>query len=164
MKKNTKKDSESSISELANIFDLPITQNFTYRLAEASWALNRQATTILNSVCGLGLNEWRVLRMVASNSAKSNTELSKFIGMDKSIISRSMGSLELKGVLALERNRDDRRKVDITLTTKGYEIYKKTLPHMQARQRYLFDQLNEDEQKLLGKVLEKIKHAAANWS
>ena len=162
-KQNNQSAAEAPPTESIRVEDLPLEQNFTYRIADVGWVLNRQAIGILKSVSGLGLNEWRVLRIVASNTGTSNTEISRRIGMDKSIISRSLGSLESAGLMVLKRNREDRRKIDIQMTKEGKAVYQRTLPYMHARQQYLVDSLDPDEQRVFARILDKIRQAAIFW-
>jgi DNA-binding MarR family transcriptional regulator len=49
-------------------------------------------------------------------------ELSKLLGIDTGLMTRMLDKLEAKGLLARSRGVDDRRVVNLALTTKGKEI------------------------------------------
>jgi DNA-binding MarR family transcriptional regulator len=67
----------------------------------------------------ISFTQWLVLMKLRFHSQMSATQLSKEIGHDMGALTRLVDSLERSGFVCRERSRQDRRAVEITLTTAG---------------------------------------------
>lgn len=139
---------------------LPVNHFLTYQIHHLHMAFNRQGVALLKKVSGLRLNEWRVLSMIGLGYTTNNAELHRMLGFDRSIVSRAMRALELQGLITVTRATEDRRRLNIKLTSQGEQIYRKTLPVMRKRQMYLLSALDEAEQAVFFSIIEKLKTAA----
>ncbi|RQH10107.1 MarR family winged helix-turn-helix transcriptional regulator [Paraburkholderia dinghuensis] len=64
-----------------------------------------------------------ILMSIQSGLADTPFELSKLLGIDTGLMTRTLDKLEAgKGLLERSRNADDRRVVNLTLTKKGEEV------------------------------------------
>ena len=60
-----------------------------------------------------------ILLSVARDIANTPYELSKLLGIDTGLMTRTLDKLELKGLLVRSRSLEDRRVVNLELTAKG---------------------------------------------
>ncbi|KHK51136.1 MFS transporter [Ralstonia sp. A12] len=63
-----------------------------------------------------------ILLSVARDIANTPYELSKLLGMDTGLMTRTLDKLEQKGLLVRSRNVEDRRVVNLELTVAGADI------------------------------------------
>lgn len=137
-----------------------LTQFLSYRVVRLHHALNAQAVALLDDVAGVTLLQWRVIAMVGSGTATSSRDIAQKTIIDPALISRTVKVLQELKLLATERQDEDRRVVNLSLTLQGREIYDRTLPHMQARQESLLDALDPSEQEAVFQILQKLELAA----
>ena|SRR5438132_920538 len=76
---------------------------------------------------GLTGAQFTILRRVAENSAHTAADLCRLLQYDTGSMTRMLDRLEEKGVIGRERCPDDRRVVNIRLTTSGLNDYPKWL-------------------------------------
>ena len=118
------------------------------------------AERVLDRVAGISLAQWRVLVMVGAGTATTARDISRKSIIDPAMISRTTHALEQAGMLQTHRPESDRRVVELSLTSRGREIYDRTLPYMQARHRELLAHLDPDERDAIYRILEKLESAA----
>jgi DNA-binding MarR family transcriptional regulator len=63
-----------------------------------------------------------ILLALTRGVAATPFELSKLLGIDTGLMTRTLDKLEAKGLLKRSRSVDDRRVVNLTLTEKGGEV------------------------------------------
>jgi DNA-binding MarR family transcriptional regulator len=63
-----------------------------------------------------------ILLALTRGAAATPFELSKLLGIDTGLMTRTLDKLEAKGLLKRSRSVDDRRVVNLTLTEKGEEV------------------------------------------
>ena len=142
---------------------LPIDQFVTYRILSLTSRLNRQAMQILEAACGLRLPEWRCMAMIGRSGELSLFSISGLIGMDRGLVSRSVQSLVEKGLVATERDGDDRRIVRARLTERGNRMFQETFPVMQRRQLRLLSSLSSDDQKAFYRIMDCLSESIDDW-
>ena len=150
-----------SSTKMALVSDaLPLQRFLTYRLSHLNSKLNRQAVATLKKTGSLKLPEWRVISLLATYGELNGRWIGGSTGADPGLLSRTFRSLTLRSLIASRRDEDDRREVHFALTRKGQQLYEKTIPHMQARQRSLIDALDAREQAMIFKIIDKLDAAA----
>ena len=68
--------------------------------------------------------------------------------------------LEEKGLVARERDSDDRRVVRVKLTERGAKLYKSTIPLFEKCISQFFSPLSKTQQKELAALLRKLAHVS----
>ena len=71
---------------------------------------------------GLTIPEWRVLAVIAQEPVTAARDVARLTPMDKMAVSRAVGALEEKGLIARERG-EDRRVSSLRLTAPGKIVY-----------------------------------------
>lgn len=140
--------------------DRELTDFLSYRIVRLHQALNNQATTLVDTIAGVSLIQWRVIAMVGSDTARTARELVRKSVIDPAVISRTVRGLESAGIMELSRSHRDRRVLEFSLTPSGQEIYQRTFPKMQMRQAALLDALDQSEQDVIFEILDKLEVAA----
>ncbi|MDC0360231.1 hypothetical protein OAN80_00350 [Alphaproteobacteria bacterium] len=140
--------------------DRELTDFLSYRIVRLHQALNNQATTLVDTIAGVSLIQWRVIAMVGSDTARTARELVQKSVIDPAVISRTVRGLESAGIMELSRSHLNRRVLELSLTPSGQEIYQRTFPKMQMRQAALLDALDQSEQDVIFEILDKLEVAA----
>lgn len=150
----------SSVTARETVSRTPLQDFLTYRIANLANALNTQAGDILRRECGISLNDWRVLSLAALPGLRTTRDMVAASGMDSAIISRALHRLEDGGLIQTVRGTKDRREREICLTAKGRALHADMVPTMQRRQDALIALLNDDEQRMVLTILDKLKEGA----
>ncbi|GAA0281032.1 MarR family transcriptional regulator [Cryptosporangium japonicum] len=87
----------------------------------------------------LSLTQLRVLGILRDRRARM-TELAAYLGLDKSTLSGLVDRAEKRGLLAREKNPDDRRVVDVFMTPAGSELADRVYVEVRRELAPLIDQ------------------------
>ena len=140
--------------------DLPLRQFLTYRLNRLQARLNAQAARYLMQHSGVTLSEWRVIALIGNQGETTLTEVSREGQLDKGLLSRTLKTLQRRGLVDGRQDDTDHRIQRIRLSRAGATLHAETLPRMRARQRYLKAALSPDELRALNKAIDKLEVAA----
>ena len=140
--------------------DRPLQLFITYRLSTLSGMLNRQAGALLKKVGDLRVPEWRILALLNLHGEMNGSRIADLVSADPGLVSRSLRSLELRGLISTRRSDDDRRSAFVMLTHAGRALHAKVLPAMQRRQHYLLSALTTEERAVFQRITDKLQIAA----
>jgi len=103
---------------------------------------------------------WLVLSRLYARDGQYQTQIADSTFRDRPNTSRILAGLEERGLVRRQRDGEDRRRVRIYLTEAGESIVRDMAP-MAARTRDgLYDGLDDEDLKLLRKVLRRIERNA----
>lgn len=102
--------------------------NLTYSVMVLANLIGRITNQMTLQESTLGINEWRVMRMVHIFGPISAAEIILTIGMDKTTVSRTVTNLHNAGLIKLTPNPRDRRQTLISLTAPGVKMHNKIIP------------------------------------
>jgi DNA-binding MarR family transcriptional regulator len=150
--------------------NLPVSEFPTYSLGRLTGIIRRSFMPAYVEPFGLTIPEWRVMASIAGRSLSFN-EICRAITMDRAQVSRTLGTLTAKGVVAqLTSARGDRRgrghgltQTKLMLTTEGARTYQRILPIAQKHQMVLLSALDEQERSIVRKALRKMIAAAEQF-
>ena len=95
----------------------------------------------------VSINEYLVLQsilyLLSIKSDLSQTEISELIGIDISVTSVTLKSLELKKYISRKNLNDNRKKI-VTILKEGNDIFKIINPLIQKEEQRLFNKLNNE--------------------
>lgn len=106
---------------------------------------------------GIGVNEWRIISMIAVEPGVSAQRASVVTSVDKGIVSRAVKEMEAQGLVTASPDQDDARKTLLTLTKKGYALHDRVVAVALERQRRLLNGLSEEEVRQLARLLGRIR-------
>lgn len=135
----------------------------TFRINQLSMAFERQWTRFMREQVGLSLGEWRVVAILHGLSPATFAQVVQRLGMNKSLCSRCVASLQEQGLVQAGPTPGDARSVTLTLTAAGRRLVHRLRPLVIGRQRMLLQALTEAERRMLYGALDKLDAAAASW-
>lgn len=141
-----------------------VDQLVSYQVMQLNSKLNAQARTILAKHGDLSLAEWRVIRMIGLDPSLAAKQVRDIIGLDKGQFSKTVAALEQKGLIKVDPDPVDRRRIQLSLTKKGQATHTRIAPDIGQRNEHLLSQLSEREQSQFFKTLKKLDQAASDLS
>jgi DNA-binding MarR family transcriptional regulator len=124
----------------------------------AARAVTRAYDEALRPV-GLRATQLSVLVAAAVNNALSITALAKFMGMDRSTLTRNLRPLEVDGLIAVGRE-GWRRSRTLEITRKGRSRLRDAMPLWENAQRALQKKLGDRRWDVIRKDLDDLIRAA----
>ena len=121
----------------------------------------RKICMILPQRSDLNMTELIVMKGIARNSSLSDnnttvSEIQSKLHITKSAISQMMNSLEKKGYINREIDKVDRRKVIVTLTKAGKEVWKETKESADNNLEEFISRLGDEKTKQLIALLNDV--------
>lgn len=105
---------------------------------------------------GHTFQDWRILAVLAAHEGINVTQLMEAAVLPQPTVSRLVASLRRRGLIARRTARADSRIVQISLTPKGMQAYRKMLPHAVAEYRAAMKGLTAQDDDYLRAVLQRM--------
>lgn len=105
---------------------------------------------------GLKRGQLRILWLLNERGAITQKELLGFLFMKSGSLSETISKLEAQAFIVKERSKDDKRKINISITHEGRDFLNTQLAVNKEQERVLFTTLNSEEQEELSKLLTKL--------
>lgn len=132
----------------------------TYRFSIlAARQVSSMASIYLNGY-GLTGNTWRVLTIIGYYGPMSGTEVSKRASLEPAKVTRAVDLLAGKGYVLRRRDRNDRRKVVLSLSARGRRVYDAIEEIRYEMETELLSALTAGERETLYRVLDKLEARA----
>ena len=125
---------------------------------------SRGASRALLRAFGIGLVEWRVLRMLALDGQSAATRLCVELDLDKAAVSRSLSTLEQLGCISRAPDARDARTRRLGLTPGGSALYRRIVKVADARERGLFAGFSPEEIATLTGLLDRLHRNAVEMN
>jgi DNA-binding MarR family transcriptional regulator len=106
---------------------------------------------------GIGVNEWRIISMIAVEPGVTAQRAGLVTSVDKGIVSRAVKEMEAQGLVTALQDDDDARKTSLTLTPKGYRLHDRVVAVALEREKKLLDGLSPNEVRLLATLLRRLR-------
>lgn len=100
--------------------------------------------------------QWLLLNALCHKKIDTPAELAKYLGIDRSAITRLADRLEKKSLLTRIRNNIDRRNVTLRLSDRGRVLMSGMDSRAQAHQQRYLDSLHSTESKALKAFIQKM--------
>jgi DNA-binding MarR family transcriptional regulator len=111
---------------------------------------------------GLGSGEYSFLVAIKKNKDFYQEDLSNYLLLDKTTVSRAISRLEKKELITKIEDKFDRRKNRIMLTDKGFHLINELKDYMSSWEEVLLNNFKEEEIEQLKYLLEKLEKNASN--
>jgi DNA-binding MarR family transcriptional regulator len=118
--------------------------------------LSRTATTLYQKRFGINVTEWRILSLLAIEPDISAARICHVIGFDKGPVSRTLATLQTRGLIRIRADRQDARTHCISLTPKGRVIHDNVIVAALEREGRLLSCLRKDEREMLISLLRRV--------
>ncbi|MFC0623045.1 MarR family winged helix-turn-helix transcriptional regulator [Kribbella deserti] len=103
-----------------------------------------------------GFKTLHMLRRGGSPYRATPGELARHLGLSPATLTTRLDAMERAGYLRREHDRDDRRRVLVTLTKEGHAIWERTIEDQQQIEQDLIRQLPAKDQDQLNNLLRRL--------
>ena len=130
-------------------------------LTSTSNKVSRGASRAFISKFGVGLVEWRILRLLQAGGETAANKVSSILELDKAAVSRSLALLEQRGCISRSTDRNDARRRLLGLTAGGASLQRRMAKVAEARAHGVFKGFAEDDEATLIGLLQRLYQNAA---
>lgn len=92
--------------------------------------------------CGLKTSQFSILRAIRYLKTTTNSELQEVLVLDQTSLSRALKPLIRDGLVEANPGQDKRQK-ELSLTTKGIDLFREAKAHWKEAQQYVSDKLGD---------------------
>ncbi len=133
----------------------PFTGYLHYLLLQVQARAQRELQPELTAL-GLTAPQWRVLFALQRFGRSNMSELSEFIQVERSTLTRTVDQLEQEGLASRRAEPTDRRAVAVELEDKGREALAHAVKSLGAHSEHLLQGLTPDERGMLVGLLQRM--------
>src|SRR5436190_3908339 len=119
------------------------------------WA--RGSSQIYLKRFGIGINEWRVLSLLAIETKTTANRICTVIGMDKAAVGRSLEVLHKAGYASFKSHDKDKRSKLVAPTKSGLILHDKIIKIALKRERLLLENFSKAEIETLVALLNRMR-------
>jgi DNA-binding MarR family transcriptional regulator len=141
----------------------PLAEEIGMLIARSRRLIWQEAGRKLDSA-GESLLAWQTLTRLMNDGPTTQRALADAMGQHPAGVCRLLEDLEERGFVQRVRNPDDRRCMQVRLTTKGRARHKHFRPHIIEAMQTALQPLSASERKVLRDLLERVADAAAGQS
>lgn len=123
-------------------------------LATLSNRLSSGASQLYLDRYGVGINEWRILSVLSNTPGSNATHIGETVSMHKTVVSRSVRSMEDKGLLLIHAEGTART---MSLTPEGQRLHNEIADIALAREALLLSVLDASEIQTLQILLQRLR-------
>lgn len=118
--------------------------------------LSNSATVFYQRNFGVNVTEWRIMSLLAIEPGIQASRICHVIGFNKGPVSRTLATMQKRGLVTIRTAPDDGRSHSISLTARGRATHDKVIVAAFDRERRLLSCLNKDEREVLIELLRRI--------
>jgi DNA-binding MarR family transcriptional regulator len=118
--------------------------------------LSNSATVFYQRNFGVNVTEWRIMSLLAIEPGIQASRICHVIGFNKGPVSRTLSTMQKRGLVAIRTAPGDGRSHSISLTARGRTTHDKVIVAALDRERRLLSCLNKDERETLTELLRRI--------
>ena len=118
--------------------------------------LSNSATALYQRQFGVNVTEWRIMSLLAIEPGIQASRICHVIGFNKGPVSRTLSTMQKRGLVAIRTAPDDGRTHSISLTAKGRATHDKVIVAALERERRLLSCLRKDEREVLIDLLRRV--------
>ncbi|PZU91254.1 MAG: MarR family transcriptional regulator [Chelatococcus sp.] len=136
---------------------------FSFRLNFVAFRFNDPVYRWIETRYGLMRPEFVALYAVGLREGVAAKNIVASAGLPKNTLSRAIQKLLQRRLLKRETDSEDLRSYGLFLTGAGRRIFDETMPVMVRQQETMLSALDDDEQRLLRQLLDKLVLASPGW-
>lgn len=130
--------------------------SIAYRFIRGANSVNKTLNKQLN-LYHIAIEQRATLEIIKFESNVNQTTIANLLGKDKTTISRSLNSLEKKGLIEKSETLGDKRSNNIHLTSEGERILEDTLDVVTSFRESLNDKLTKKELEIFFEIIDKLE-------
>jgi DNA-binding MarR family transcriptional regulator len=133
---------------------------FPYRMAVLAESVSQCLAQVYSERFGLTRDEWRVLAALAEAGTVKTAHVMASTTLEKMRVSRAAARMESADLIERLPDPQDGRGWLLRLRPAGRVLYQKIVPVVQAREAFLLEALNPQEQVVLDQALDRLHERA----
>ncbi len=118
--------------------------------------ISNSASATYRPKFGVGITDWRIMALLATEPWISAGRICDVIGLDKAAVSRSVQEMKKMGVVEVRWADDDQYRQLIALTRKGLSLHDRIVKLSLEREQQLLKSFSAAERKLLINFLSRM--------
>jgi DNA-binding MarR family transcriptional regulator len=118
--------------------------------------ISNSASATYRPKFGVGITDWRIMALLATEPWISAGRVCDVIGFDKAAVSRSVHGMKSNGFVDVQRADDDQSRQLIALTRKGLNLHDQIVKLSLAREQQLLKNFSAAERKILINFLSRM--------
>lgn len=129
--------------------------SIAYRFIRAANSVNKTLNKKL-SPYEIAIEQRATLEIIKFEDDVNQTKIANLLGKDKTTISRSLISLEKKGLIKKSETLEDKRSNRVELTKAGEKILEDTIEEVTSYRESLNEKLTKEESEMFFKIIDKL--------
>jgi DNA-binding MarR family transcriptional regulator len=105
---------------------------------------------------GISVTDWRIIAILGTHFPLSAKALAELTAMDQVSVSRAIDQLMYKKLVLRRVDTADRRRVALSLSKKGLEIYNQVVPLLYASEAMLVARLTSEDAAAIRRIMETL--------
>jgi DNA-binding MarR family transcriptional regulator len=118
--------------------------------------ISNSASATYRPQFGIGITDWRIMALLATEPWISAGRVCDVIGLDKAAVSRSVRGMKSAGIVDVQRGDNDQIRQSIALTRKGLNLHDRIVKLSLARERQLLKGFSAAERTTLINFLSRM--------
>ncbi len=135
---------------------MTLKNSIAYRFIRGANSVNKTLNKKLNPY-DIAIEQRATLEIIKFESNVNQTTIANLLGKDKTTISRSLNSLEKKGLIKKSETLGDKRSNNIELTQEGEVILEDTIKEITSFRESLNEKLTQEEIEMFFKIIDKLE-------
>jgi DNA-binding MarR family transcriptional regulator len=140
-------------SSLALDLDVYIPAQLTYIAGK----IQSGASAVYRPIYGVGITDWRIMALLASEPWIRATRICQATGLDKAAVSRSVRDMQEMALVEVHLDPADQRRQCIALTRKGLAHHDKIVHLARQREAHLLQDFSDEERRVLLDFLARLQ-------
>jgi DNA-binding MarR family transcriptional regulator len=134
-----------------------VTELLTYRLLRLSNTFGLYSSRRYRTEFDVSLPEWRVMSIIALLETTSAQEISRSVSTDKAWVGLTLQKLEKRGFVRRVSDKQDGRRMLVSLTRPGQEVHDAILANAKRRHRRLLGALGEKDAETVIAAIDRLQ-------
>jgi DNA-binding MarR family transcriptional regulator len=145
---------------VSRIVKVDLKQRTTYRFSLILKRLVDCLAEMHQTKFGITINGWKVMSVVGRFAPLAAVEVGQFVSLEPDRVTRTVDVLVKQGIVARRQDKQDRRRISLSLTAKGKRIQKQIERVRYALEYEFLSVLDDTELETLYRVLDKLEPQA----
>ncbi len=137
---------------------LDLDQYIPAHLTYIAGKIQSGASAIYRPIYGVGITDWRIMALLASEPWIRATRVCQATGLDKAAVSRSVRDMQEMGLVEVHLDPADQRRQCIALTRKGLSHHDKIVELARQREAHLLQDFTDAERQTLLDFLARMEN------
>jgi DNA-binding MarR family transcriptional regulator len=145
---------------VSRIVKVDLKQRTTYRFSLILKRLVDCLAEMHQTKFGITINGWKVMSVVGRFAPLAAVEVGQFVSLEPDRVTRTVDVLVKRGIVARRQDKQDRRRISLSLTAKGKRIQEQIERVRYALEYEFLSVLDDTELETLYRILDKLEPQA----